>query len=406
MAPVSRRAFLRDVAGAGLVLGGIVAGRTGWSLVDQHETWEEASLPNDAFFNRHAADLDRLTLGGTFAPEQWTDDAASQAEALAALGVAVRQLGINRTRLGLRWSRSVDANGAIDLAYYRPTLDYCVANGVDLCLNVGPVRVFRWPEDHIPQRVMDTVRLPEHGARISPDEPLAVAAFDHLDRLLDTLRSEYGAQLTARLESVQLENEPFYHIGQNRWRFNQAYMQSLIQRVDTAFPATRLLTTSAGRLNLNAIRDLYETLLRDERFAGRLVSGFDFHYQTPTRDSYPIVRYFDQISYALPFSASAAEHLRDARRLGFSVEVTEGQAEPYGKFTEPGNSVKHFRFLILRCLDKVLDRQAPALIRVWGVEALAKKMLRGELTDEHRDIIAILQRVNGATPGSIDAANR
>jgi len=37
---------------------------------------------------------------------------------------------------------------------------------------------------------------------------------------------------------------------------------------------------------------------------------------------------------------------------------------------------------------------APALIRIWGVEELAKKMLRGDLTDEHRQIIALVQSIN------------
>jgi len=42
----------------------------------------------------------------------------------------------------------------------------------------------------------------------------------------------------------------------------------------------------------------------------------------------------------------------------------------------------------------VLDPREPALLRVWGVEELAKKALRGQLTDEHRQIIEIFQTVN------------
>jgi hypothetical protein len=71
--------------------------------------------------------------------------------------------------------------------------------------------------------------------------------------------------------------------------------------------------------------------------------------------------------------------------------------EPYRQLTTPGNRAGDLRFLILRCLDRVLDRRKPALIRVWGVEELTKKMLRGELTQEHRDMIALFQSINAKT---------
>jgi hypothetical protein len=137
-------------------------------------------------------------------------------------------------------------------------------------------------------------------------------------------------------------------------------------------------------------------IARDQRAAGRLVSGFDFHYRTPLRDSFPVVRHFDQLAYATPFAPTTEAHIRDSRTLGFRIEVTEAQAEPYEQFTRPGNSAKDFRYVLLRCLDKVLDPEAPALIRIWGVEELAKKLLRGTATDEHRQIVELIQAINGA----------
>jgi hypothetical protein len=124
------------------------------------------------------------------------------------------------------------------------------------------------------------------------------------------------------------------------------------------------------------------------------------------RDSVPIVRYFDQLAYARPLAPGLAEHQREARMLGFRIEVTEGQAEPYGKFTEPGNSARDFRFLLLRCLEKVLDPSAPKLLRIWGVEELTKHMLRNELTREHHQIIEMIQTINAAAHPPDDQAPR
>jgi hypothetical protein len=50
--------------------------------------------------------------------------------------------------------------------------------------------------------------------------------------------------------------------------------------------------------------------------------------------------------------------------------------------------------MLLRVLDKVLDPRAPALIRVWGVEELAKRFIRGEANEEHHQIAEIVRRVN------------
>jgi hypothetical protein len=398
---LSRRDLLKRTgafAAFAVGIGGIEAARKGWNLYEQHETWAEASRPNAEFFARHADDLARLTLGGSFAPEQWPQDAAGQQRALDGLSLAVRELGMKQIRLGLRWNRvSTDAN--VNLAPYTPFLDYCFANGVDVCLNVGPVRVFRWPEEHLPTGL----DLPPEGATIGLDTPLAAAALDHLQRLLTALQREYGASLGG-VAAVQIENEPFYPLSPRRWRLSEDYLVAVAKSVSKVQPRAQLLVTSAGRLNLDEVRRLFARLQREEpAIAGRMVSGFDFHYVTPLRDSVPVARYFDQISYASLFAETLTRHVWDSRDLGFKIEVSEAQAEPYGKFDSPGNSARDFRFVLLRCLDKVLDPLAPALIRVWGLERLTQRMEAGELTAEHRGIIEIVQRVNQTEPARAGA---
>jgi len=398
---LSRRDFLQRAAVAGAFaagLGGIEAARKGWNLYEQHQAWAEASRPNADFFDRHAADLSRLTLGGSFAPEQWPLDDAGQRRALDALDLAVRELGIKQLRLGLRWNR-VDAGKDIDVSPYRPVLDYCLRSGVDLCLNVGPIRVFRWPEEHLPAGL----ELPPPDSTIDVASPLADAALDYLQRLLTTLQREYGADLD-RIHSVQIENEPYFPLGPHRWRMTEDYLAVAARSVTRVMPRAQLMITSAGRLNLDDIRRLFERLqLEEPPIAGRLVSGFDFHYVTPLRDSVPVARNFDQISYASPFAETLTRNVWDSRDAGFKIEVSEAQAEPYGRFTSPGNSARDFRFLLLRCLDKVLDPLAPALIRVWGLERLTQRMQAGDLTPDHRDIIQIVQTVNQTAPQRVSA---
>jgi hypothetical protein len=397
---MSRRVFMSRALALGATaagLGAYEAARQGLSLLDQHQAWQEASRPNEDFLGRHARDLDRLTLGASFAPEQFRWTRGSQQEAMAALQFALHELGITKLRLGLRWNRSVDARGSIDLRYYHRTLERCLAANADICLNPGPVRVFRWPEEHVPAFVLAGLSSkPPRDATIRLGDPLAEAALAHLESLLGRLQGDYGEDLSRRVDMVQVENEPFYELGEHRWRFSLPYLAEVARRLDAVYPEASVLVTSAGRLHLDLVRDtLVHIAAREPRFQGRLVSGFDFHFKTPLRDSFPIVRHFDQISYARPFAPSTASHIREARALGFRIEVTEGQAEPYGHMTTPGNSARDFRFMLLRLLSKVLDPNAPAVIRIWGVEELAKRFIRGEANAEHRQILELVQAING-----------
>jgi hypothetical protein len=388
----SRRDLLkRSAVAAAFIAGGagLPAAGKAWDLYEQQQTWDEASRPNSEFFARHADDLARLTIGGSFAPEQWPQNSDGQRRALSALQLSTRELGMNQLRLGLRWNRLVPGS-IVDLSAYRPFLDHCFGSGVELCLNVGPMRVFRWPEEHLPANL----DVPPAGASIDVGTPLGDAAITHLLALLERLRRDYGAALGG-VRSVQIENEPFFPLDPRRWRLEEEYLITAARHAHTYLPRAELMITSAGRLNLDEIRRLFGRLqLEEPDLSGKLVSGFDFHYKTPLRDSFPIVRHFDQISYASLFAETLTRNVWDSRDLGFRVEVSEAQAEPYGHFQSPGNSARDFRFLLLRCLDKVLDPSAPGLIRIWGLERLAERMLAGTLTQEHRDIIEIILTVN------------
>jgi hypothetical protein len=399
---LSRRDFLRGALAAGAGVAAVAGGSQVYfktrDLLDQHDTWVEASRPNHEFLARHAADLRRLTLGASFAPEQFGGSRQQRNETQEALRLAHQELGITQLRLGVRWNRVQRPDGQLSFAAYKPTWDYALGNGLDVAANLGPIRVFRWPEDHVPRHVLEQTPQASH-ATLTASTPLAQRGFEYVHQLIELLKREYGDALSA-VKTLQPENEPFYPMGQHHWQMDRDYILHLAQLLDAALPDRDILLTSAGRLNLDDIEELYGTMLRDERWRGRLVSGFDFHFRTPKRERAPLLRYFDQINYAHPFAATPAHHVKASRELGFTIEVTEGQMEPYHHLTSPGNSVRDLRFLIMRCLDKVFDPRRPALLRIWGIEELAKRMLRGEMTDEHRQIVELFEAINAP---SLDA---
>lgn len=393
---LSRRDFLttsiRSVGGLGLAMVGVDLAGQALDLREQQQTWNEASRPNEEFFARHGSDLQRLTLGASFAPEQWSTRPENQWESSRGLQTVIQDLNLKQIRLGLRWNRCLNRAGDVDLRAYAPFIDYCLEHGADVCLNVGPIKTFRWPEEHPPRALVEALEdIPGSNESITPLEPLGSQALDYLGRLLNQLQTAYGSAFSL----IQVENEPFFAFGMRKWKLSPAYMLRAAAMVREAFPESGILVTSSGRLNLGSIKDLFVNLMAQQRdFTGRLVSGFDYYYKSPVRDAERFLRIFDPISYGQPFSTSCEGHIHDSRSVGFGIEVTEAQAEPYGKFTNPGNSAKDLRFVILRCLDKVLDPRKPGLIRLWGVEELAKRMQRGALTDDHRQMIEVIQVAN------------
>jgi hypothetical protein len=392
----TRRQLLTGAGRLGASLVAFQAARKGLDLLDQHFTWDEASQPNSVFLARNAERLKTFELGGSFAPEQWYNVRDGANAWPLGLDAALNELNIRQMRLGIRWSRVHRQGSDPDLRAYRRLLDRCLSAGIDICLNPGAIKTFRWPEEHVPDSVLKSLdKVPGTKVAITPDMPLAQAAYEHLDRLMDTLRREYSAKDLAPVRMVQVENEPFYALGKHQWLMSPAYLHGVADRLHAAFPDAEVLVTTAGRLNIDDVRDLLLRLREaDASYDGKLVSGFDFHYRTPTRDSYPVIRYFDQISYARPLIPGTNDNIADSRLLGYRIEVTEGQMEPYDYFQQPGNSVRDLRYMLQRCFDHVLDPERPGLVRLWGVEELVKKMVKGDLTDDHRQIIELIQTIN------------
>ena len=393
----TRRQFL-GVSAAGLALvGGGEGLEYGREMLQQERAWRAAARPNDEFLRTHAALFRHVSVGASFAPEQWPPGAHAPGEPLAALDWAARDLGIRQVRLGLRWQRVEWRRGQVDLSMYRPFLDYAFDNNLAICLNLGPMRTFRWPEEHLPRWLAQAIDMPPTGARIKPATPVTEAASDYLVRLLDALVAEYGAERLASVAMVQPENEPFYPLRSHKWVLDGAYVKDVIGQLNTVFPRSRILTTTAGRLNFGPIQDLFAGLLADSPdYRGRLVMGFDYHYKTPLRDSFPIIKYTDPITFQRVGYQTCEGNREMARSLGYGIEVTEGQAEPFGDLDAPGNSVRHFRFMLLRCADRVLQRDQPSVIRIWGIEEMAKKALAGLTTGEHAAIFDLVRRVNAA----------
>ncbi len=397
---LTRRNFLRGAlvgtAAAGTFFYGDEAVGAVRGGIESAHAWQAAGMDNGPFLDEHGSVFDRVALGCSFEPEEWSRGEQAARVPLRALDYCVRGLGLREVRIAIRWDRVVSGGRPIDIRPYRPYLDYCFNAGLNLSLNLGPIRTFHWPEERVPGAVLASLpSVPRHGANIDWGDPLADAAMAYLHGLIDVLDKEYGSELS-HLASIQPENESFQGFDRESWRVSPRYMTNVIKELDQRLPGVPILVTSAGRPALAAITNVFEDLIgHDDRFRDRLISGFDYYYSTPNHNRIPFHSYVDPIALAFhfPSAKTCEDNLRDSRNVGFRIEVSEAQAEPFAHITAPGNSARDFRFMLLRCAGKVLDPGRDSVLRIWGVEQLTKKIFAGDSTAEHAAICDMIRRL-------------
>ena len=123
-----------------------------------------------------------VTFGTSFSPEYATSKGKQeQVDAFRILKTIHETLGIKDIRFGLRWNK-IDHGKKIDLGFYREYLEYLFAHKCKVTLNIGPIKVFRWPEEHLPSHMKE-----HQTSYVTPDCELAKHSYEYLDQLLKIL---------------------------------------------------------------------------------------------------------------------------------------------------------------------------------------------------------------------------
>ncbi len=313
-----------------------------------------------------------MVLGTSFSPE-YAKYIGSDTP-IDLLKIIDKDLGIDYIRLGLRWN-VVQKDKEICLDYYDKYLKYLFKNNCKVCLNVGPIKVFRWPENHIPKDIE------VKGSIVTPNSDIAKYSYEYLDKLLTLLKQKYGN----RLDDVmfQLENEAFFKFGRLRITMSKGYLLGLTEILKSHFPNNRVMFNSAGRKNLKSVVELFKDISEKEIYTPQsLVLGFNYYFKLPnipTKD--PLT------SFSL-LSMSIKKLHRYQKEMGFGLEISEGQFEPWGKQKTPGNSYSDYEYLLEKCNEYFPSEYPYKFLRLWGTEELALRIFNDTLEDEHKRIIA------------------
>lgn len=373
--------------------------RTGISaLLDQKRQYAFSKKSPEQFFRNHKKLLKKIRIGTSFSPEHveelFTQDGkgVSQEMVMNVLRYAVEVLHMKEIRLGMRWNM-VDNGKRVDISYYKPFLEYCFKNKVNICLNVGPIKTFRWPEQYVPKYILsEKTKLPQKGGVIESDSFLAKKAYAYLEKLLRTLVSSYTPAQLYYITSIQPENEPFHKFGVYEWIMSDEYLHALTEIILKYFPRRKIVLSSSETRNVEQVIPLFKKM---DLKRGQAVCGINYYFKVPGTRSLPCVGPIDYMLYSHvrnknPFS----EQIKKMHQSGIGVEVVEGQAEIWKPMMSPGNDYKEFQYLLLRCAENIVFSHGDFLIRMWGIERLAKNFLTHTETQDHRSIQALIQAIN------------
>ncbi len=312
--------------------------------------------------------LNDIVIGTSFSPEYCKNIGIDTP--IEILKIVDRELGIKDIRLGLRWN-VVEKDKKLSLDYYDKYIRYLLKNKSKICLNIGPIKVFRWPEQHIPQEL---IQFSEN--RITKDSKLAKDSYEYLSKLLTLFKKEYGDRLNDVI--FQFENEPFYDFGRLKMTMSNEYMVEIAKTLKEYFPNNRVMINSAGKKNLKKILNLFNTLEEEKIYEQKnLILGFNYYFRLPNKLK------SDPLNIFNPLELSINKLHRIQKEKGFGLEISEAQFEPWGRQNSPGNSYDEYIYTLNKCERYFPKGYGYKLVRLWGIERFASNVLNNTMSQEH-----------------------
>lgn len=375
-------------------------------LPRQYRTHKNADLPLEQYLSYYHEKFKGVTIGCSFDPDlvaqmyerENHERNLSVEKVLHVLKVLIHDFGITEIRLGIKWNRVVNEKGNFDFSYYHPYLDYCLTNNINVCLNIGPIKTFGWPEEFVPQHILD--KNENSSSIVLKNSELGKCAINYLDILLKHLQTSYSKQKLDSIKIIQPENEAFNVYGKQKFVLSDEYLIEVIKNVNSIFPDKKILISSSETRDIKSILRVFKKVVdaRNIQYK-KLIIGINYYYNLPQFVKVPLLGPVDNITFSnLMQRNTHTENIKRAQKLGYGIEVTEAQFEQWGRvYLSPGYSHHEAKYLLARCVDNILDSNSGGIIRLWGFERYAKKKLENTLSNDHKKNLELIQRINSTT---------
>lgn len=370
------------------------------------ETWNRTSVNVESFISQNSEVLKKIEFSHSFSPEQmeWIStidefENKNKASSIETVKFFYEKLKIKNIRLGIRWS-DVDQNGNINLEKYKSLISFALENNLSICLNIGPIKTFRWPEVYIPQRFLNNF----NKNIIDSNSEISKASLNYLEKLFKQFEIDFGKDFFEKVEVIQPENEMYNPFGPTEWTVSESHMINVIKLIKNYFPKSKILISVSGGPNsknifTSDISKAQNLILKIKNFFDpkKLIIGINYYYKIPGMpidkngmmlDNFSLLKFLRGKSIfkkAFDFS----------KENGNELEISELQFEHWGEINTPGTSFQEFQFSLLRVLDElnIKDYDNKFVIRLWGSELFAQRILSKSSTNDMQKIMDLIIKI-------------
>lgn len=356
-----------------------------------------SKLPPNEFFEKYSKELLQIQIGCSFNPEHWILYNAEQKDSNIKLKVAkfiIEDLQMKEIRLSIRWSE-VYKNGVFSFDYYHELFQYFLKHDVNICLNIGPIKTMRWPEEQVPDYILKELRkIPKKKEVIEANSELGILSLQYLEDLLIFLKQYLTPVQLKRIKSIQGNNEAFYQFGEYKWTISPDLELKVFNLINKYFPDKDLMINSAGRSNLREVINLIKAFKTGNKIKFHI--GYNYYYRLPGQRRFPFINTLDNLFHVNSFALSMGNLKKFCRELDISIEISELQGEPWEDLKSPGNSIQEFHFTLIRCMKEILNLsdERKSIIRYWGIEEFALKFIENRESEENKKIKDLIVKLN------------
>lgn len=339
---------------------------------------KSTKINEDKWLEFYKSTFDYIILGATFEPAKF----GNQDEALKALEFLMSILKIKEIRFAIKWNVIGDE---IDLSYYKPFFEIFNKHDAKICLNLGPIKTYRWPEIHLPKKYdkeLKSLRKFPFVANI--DAKIFKTSLNFLENLCTKIKLEFP-DFIKNITMVQANNEAFNPFGVPNITLPFQHEIDCQKLLKKHFPSLLILSNSAGRYQLNKLTKIAKNTDYKNTF------GLDFYYLVP-ENNYPILNNLDAISFGFPFNPSLNYFIKQVERTQNYFEFTEVQIESWGNITQTGDDIDNIKYVLTRIASYKPKTQSHLVLRLWGIEDLVNNYFKG--SKKHIEIVKLISRIN------------
>jgi hypothetical protein len=354
--------------------------KVGIPAIENLQDWQSSeTLPNDQ----------SLVFGGSFSIESYGISLESMdtlsgkikyQKAMDDLKTIVETEKVKNLRVCLQMKNTIDNNGNFTSKFIEPELKYLFnQENMKLTINIG-IKTFGFPEQNVKKNIeTDLKQIINRDGIVKAEDFSGRQALQNETDILHYLQSNFTKEQLANVSTIQFNNESNKKFGLFAVKISNELNIAMTDNLMNNFPQ---FSNKTFLYNIGSSDEIPETIDLFKKLKNRypdisLRLGINY-YPFDTGDTkipllgkvdsqnLPVLGHVDQIFYD-KIDKNLFQYAKETQsKIGFDIEITELQAEPWKGKHLPGNKLNNFNYAAKRALTLFPEKMNLKNENIWG----------------------------------------